>query len=48
MAATESTFGMRHPTVVPTNFEPTAESAADEESADDEAAGNTSSATDSE
>jgi len=41
MAATESSFGMRHPTVVPTNFEPTGESvdeagAADEESADDE------------
>ena len=40
MAATESSFGMRHPTVVPTNFEPTESvdeaGAADEESADDE------------
>lgn len=38
MAATESTFGMRHPTVVPTNFESTAESADDEETAADPSA----------
>ena len=34
MAATGSSFGMGHPTVVPTNFEPPAERA-DEERADD-------------
>jgi hypothetical protein len=43
MAVTESTFGMQHPTVVPTNFEPT-----DEESVDEEMAGNEPSGTDSE
>ncbi len=36
MAASESSFGMRHPTVVPTNFEPTGESADDKPSADSE------------
>jgi len=41
MATTESGFGMRHPTVVPTNFEPTGESVdggepADGETTDDE------------
>ena len=35
MAARESNFGMRHPTVVPTNFEPTDEESVDDESADD-------------
>jgi len=34
MSATESDFGVQHPTVVPTNFEPTAE-AVDEVSTDD-------------
>ena len=34
MATTESGFGMRHPTVVPTNFEPTGESVDGGEPAD--------------
>jgi len=48
MAARESSFGIRHPTVVPTNFEPTGESVDDGEPADEEMAGNEPSATDSE
>lgn len=35
MSATESSFGIRHPTVVPTNFEP-ADDEADESDEDDE------------
>ena len=39
MAATESSFGMRHLTVVPTNFEPTGESVDGGEPADEETTG---------
>lgn len=35
MSATQSSFGIRHPTVVPTNFEP-ADDEADESDEDDE------------
>ena len=38
MSATNSSFGIRHLTVVPTNFEPTAEAEADGESGADEGA----------
>jgi len=36
MSATNPSFGIRHLTVVPTNFEPTAEAEADGESVADE------------
>ena len=38
MSATNPSFGIRHLTVVPTNFEPTAEAEADAESTVDEGA----------